>query len=68
MFKIEKSKLAGIKGKLFLKGEVHCHTKNSVENLLKSKIFKNNNKELVPIFEKALDKMNKKEIGIIKIN
>ncbi len=70
-FKIEKSKLTGVKGELFLigsgKDQKHCHCFLSVSNLLNSNVFRKNNKSLISIFEKAYKMMSNNETGNIKL-
>ena len=58
------SSLPTLKGELFLKDDMgHCHGLTSVQNLLKSDLFRAYNADLVPIFEKALVKMQNNETG-----
>lgn len=65
-FEIIKSNLTTLNGALFLVSDAHhCHSKESVKKLLDSDDFRESNADLVPIYEKALEIMDKGVTGFV---
>lgn len=64
-FKVVRSNLTTMKGKLFLQVDEAAFSIEGVRDLLKSPVFRQQNEDVIPIFEKGLKMMERGETGAI---